>query len=186
MTPRMLDLFAGLGGASAAMRARGWEVVRVELDPAFGPEIVADLGGWRAPRALRGVDLLWASPPCTEFSREAMPWCRTGRPPSLELVRATLRIVEAVRPRFWCLENVRGAIPHLRPLLGPPIASSGPVFLWGRLPAGLTLPRVAPYKERLSSRRRAERSQIPYPISEAVALAVEGAARRPAPPARAK
>lgn len=27
--PVMLDLFAGLGGASAAMRARGWNVVTV-------------------------------------------------------------------------------------------------------------------------------------------------------------
>lgn len=33
--------------------------------------------------------------------------------------------------------------------------------------------RVKPHKERLSSKRRAERSAIPYPISLALALACE-------------
>lgn len=51
----MLDLCCGLKGASAAMRDRGWEVVRG-----------------------RRPDLVWASPPCTEFSRESMPWTKTG------------------------------------------------------------------------------------------------------------
>lgn len=71
----MLDLFAGLGGASQAMRERGWEVVTVDNDPAFGCTVTADLASWSWDGPT--PDLVWASPPCTEFSRESMPWCRS-------------------------------------------------------------------------------------------------------------
>ena len=46
MPPLMLDLFAGLGGASEAMRRRGWEVVTVDNDPVFNCTVTADLAEW--------------------------------------------------------------------------------------------------------------------------------------------
>ncbi len=75
MKPLMLDLFAGTGGASRPFRDAGWEVVRVELDPSFEAEVHADVREWSWTG--RTPTLVWASPPCTEFAREAMPWCRT-------------------------------------------------------------------------------------------------------------
>lgn len=74
----MIDLFAGLGGASAPFRAAGWEVVRVELDGQFEAEVHADVAAWSWTG--RRPTLVWASPPCTEFSRESMPWCRSKPP----------------------------------------------------------------------------------------------------------
>jgi hypothetical protein len=54
----MLDLFAGLGGASQAMIDRGWRVVRVDLEPRLRPDVVADV----AHLPLRWQpDLLWAA-----------------------------------------------------------------------------------------------------------------------------
>jgi site-specific DNA-cytosine methylase len=166
----MLDLFAGLGGASQAMRARGWDVVTVDSDPRFGCDVTADLSAWSWTG--RRPDLVWASPPCTEFSRESMPWCRTGNPPSLDLVRAALRVVRECDPTWWVLENVRGATRHLNPLLGEPQSSHGPFFLWGRFPPLRS--RVKPFLERLSSQRRAERAKVPYRLSEELARACEG------------
>lgn len=160
----MLDLFAGLGGASAAMRERGWSVVTVELDPRFRPDVVADVS--RLP--IRGRwDLLWASPPCTEYSREAMPWCRTGRPPDETLWRAAEAAITELRPRWWVIENVRGAIRYH----GRPTRAYGPVFLWGDMPAFDAV--VLPWKERLSSKAKAERARIPFAISYGLAIACE-------------
>jgi hypothetical protein len=166
----MLDLFAGLGGASRVMRERGWSVLTVDAAPAFGCDVTADVTTWTY--AGPQVDLLWASPPCTAFARESMPWCRTGDRPSMACVLAVLRHVAEIRPACWLMENVRGSVPWIAPLLGRPGWISNPVYLWGRCP-GLRLPAVRMGKERMSSAARAARAEIPRGVSEAVALAVE-------------
>lgn len=165
----MLDLFAGLGGASAAMRERGWHVVTVDNEPRFNCTETADLAEW----SWRGrtPDLVWASPPCTEFSRESMPWCRTGKVPSLDLVNATRRIIRECDPTWWVIENVRGATAYLNQLMGERRQSHGPFFLWGRFPEFVC--EVQPFKEKLSSTQRAERAMIPFALSAALAVACE-------------
>jgi hypothetical protein len=169
----MLDLFAGLGGASAAMRDRGWDVVTVDADPSFSCTITTDLLTWEPPADLGAFDLVWASPPCQEFSRWGMPWCRAKNPPppSLELVHAAVRIIGIVKPVWWVIENVRGASSFLRPVLGEP-RLYGAAMLWGQFP-DLGRVRVKLHKERLSSTQRAKRSVIPYAISLALAKACE-------------
>lgn len=166
---QMLDLFAGLGGASQAMRERGWDVVTVDNDPRFGCTHTADLSTWSYDGP--AIDLVWASPPCTEFSRESMPWCRTGKAPGLELVHAARRIIAEVAPTWWVIENVRGATKYLNPIMGEPKQSHGPFFLWGQFPAFRC--RVLPFKEKLSSKQRAERAKVPAGLSRALAIACE-------------
>jgi hypothetical protein len=172
----MLDLFAGLGGASQAMRERGWEVIRVELDPRFEPEVVADITTWRWRG--RRPDLIWASPPCTEYARMAMPWTRAKLPegfcPDPTLVKAAIRIIRDSRPRYWVIENVGGAVRYLRPLLGDPTVV-GPLRLWGRWPDSIrwpTLPKKI--KQRYPGYRPDLRAMIPYEVSLALAKAIEG------------
>lgn len=103
-----------------------------------------------------------------------MPWLR-GKfpPPSLDLATAARRIIGEVNPVWWCVENVCGAVKWLTPLLGCEPRKYGQAFLWGTFP-DLGRISVRPHKERLSSRRRAERSKIPYEISLAMARACEG------------
>ncbi len=167
----MVDLCSGLGGASAAMVDRGWKVVRVDINPEYNPTIVADVceWSWRGPRP----DLVWASPPCQEFSRWGMPWLRKKSPPQpdLSVVLACLRIIEEAQPRYWVIENVCGAVRFLRPLLGPP-RKFGPFFLWGHFPDPGSV-RVRHVKEKLPGRARAERARVPYELSLAIAVAVE-------------
>lgn len=169
----MVDLFSGLGGASAAMRRRGWRVVTVELEADFRPTLVADVRRLPLRGGLR-PDLLWASPPCTEFTRSFLPWMR-GKypPPSLELVAATYVAVDWLKPRFWVLENVRGARSFLgvaKQVIG------GRYFLWGEFPK---IDYWEPYKgmkkERLgpSPDRAALRARIPYGLSRGLAMAIE-------------
>lgn len=163
MPDLVLDLFSGTGSATEPFRAAGWEVVRVELDPQFKAEFHADVRQWTW--AGRRPTLIWASPPCTEFAREAMPWCRTGKTPSLELVEAAERVIRECNPQFWVIENVKGATKHLRQKHGEPLCL-GPVRLWGNFPRFKT--RVPYWKEHLSSRRKADRARMPFQIGEAL------------------
>ncbi len=169
----MIDLFAGMGGASRAMRERGWRVVRVEIDPKHRPDVVAD-ARFLPLRDGLSPDLLWMSPVCTEFARESMPWCRTGSAPSLELVQACLVAVDRLKPRWWVIENVRGAQKWLNPILGRPTQRIGAQYLWGRFPLLLGVPAKAT-KERIGPcvNRAALRSEAPYALSLALARQCE-------------
>ena len=167
----MLDLCSGLGGASQAMRDRGWRVVRVDIDPQYKPDIVADITtcSYCGPTPT----LVWASPPCRGFSRHSMPWLRPAKEPDLSIVMACKRIINESRPMWWVVENVRGAVPFLMSFLGRPSKIINPYYLWGNFPPFEVDRARIKNKERLSSTQAAQRALIPYEISEKLALACE-------------
>lgn len=168
----MLDLFCGYKGASEAMQRRGWFVETLDVRVCFNPTHLTDIREWTyAPKneKKRIPDLIWASPPCQEFSRHSMPWTRAKNPapPDLSLLEAAKRIIAEINPRWWVIENVRGAIPYL----GRPTKKIGAFCLWGSFPDFEG--EVTKKKESLQSWQRQERARVPYPISLALALACE-------------
>ena len=116
----MLDLFCGLRGASAAMLDRGWDVIGVDNRAELEPDVLADVRTYRYKGP--AIDLVWASPPCVEFAKtDKRCWYPNAPEPSMELVNAALRIVCEVAPRWWLLENVRGARRWFASTLSAPI-----------------------------------------------------------------
>ena len=148
----MLDLFSGLGGASESMmQSESWEVQRIENNPLlFDVENTTTLDvekfledyqelidqGWTPNK----LDLLWASPPCTEFSTGfSAPGPTAKRSgvvfvPCLKLVEITLEIIQLLKPKYWCIENVKGSIPHFAKLGLKPRQIVGPFVLYGNFP----------------------------------------------------
>lgn len=170
----MLDLFSGSGSASRAAAVRGWRVLRIDSAPGAAADIKYDLRQWHPPRHLRGqFDLVWASPPCDKLSTANNATRDTAA--GLELVRHALRIIEALQPRWWVLENVHGATQAIGSLLGPPVAKYGSFYLWGVFPPFVAaVPRD---KTKMSGRRRAERrAAIPWAISDGLTRACEALA----------
>lgn len=173
MTRLMVDLCSGLGGASGAFVQAGWRVITVDIEPKFHPTIVGDV------RLLKGADitperptLVWASPPCIDFSRESMPWCRTGIAPSVTLVQNCLRLINELSPRYWVIENVRGAQRWLSALVGKRAKHVGPFYLWGEFPIFTCELRMR-NKMAYSGDQDAERAQIPEKLSKALLRAIE-------------
>lgn len=125
---KILDLFSGLGGWAGAFRARGHEVVTLDLDPRFGCTVTADiLTVTAADLAKYGpFDGILASPPCESFSVAAFGhhWLpnrvpRTdGARTGMRIVEHTLGLIGALRPRWWLLENPRGMLRKL-PMMTP-------------------------------------------------------------------
>lgn len=167
----MLDLGSGLKGASAAMKARGWQVITVDINPDFKPDLIADLRkfSYSGPRP----DLVWCSPPCDEFSREFMPWSKTGNSPDMSIVLACKRIIDECQPRYWVIENVKGAIRWFEPVLGNYRVNYGPFYLWGFFPMPGDFRLIYRKKESRSSSAAAARAMIPAQLSNALTEAIE-------------
>jgi hypothetical protein len=169
-SPIAVELFAGTAGATAAFKRHGWTVITVDVDGRHNPTIIADarhLPLSLGPDVGRPVELLWCSPPCTEFS-DANPDAPLR--PSLDLMFAALAAVRSIRPRFWVLENVRGAIPFL----GIPAQKIGPWCLWGYFP--LIDVTLSMNQHRKSSWSTAvARAAVPVEVGEALYRAVDQA-----------
>lgn len=168
---RMLDLFSGTGSASRAAAVRGWAVIRVDNAPGTAADVRADIRTWSPP--LGPWDLVWASPPCTQLST-ANNKTRDVEA-GMECIRAALKIIAMLQPRWWVLENVHGATTAIGKLIGPPVARYGSFYLWGVFPPfAASVPRN---KTKLSGRRRAERrAAIPWLVSDGLIRACESLA----------
>jgi len=144
---RVLNLFVGLGGWSAAFRNRGHEVVTIDIDYRFNPTYVKDVMNLTNLDQFGHFDMILASPPCQAFSIASayLHWKnhepdRDARD-SIALVNRTLMLIEMARPQFWVMENPRGMLRHV---IGKPQAQVSycqygapymkPTDLWGLLP----------------------------------------------------
>jgi len=191
----MVDLFSGLGGASEAMiQDDTWNVLRIENNPLLSGvqgtcitcvKRVRDNveSNWIVPK----IDLIWASPPCREFSSGySSPKSKALREgislqeykPDLSLVEAAFDIIERVKPKFWLIENVVGAIRYFEPLLGPPRQIIGPYVLWGNFPILDINPEMIISKSAKDSNSRDplrsnKKAKVDFAISKALKEAVE-------------
>jgi DNA (cytosine-5)-methyltransferase 1 len=131
---RVLELFAGAGGAALGLHRAGFEhVACVERDASAAatlraagfPAVEADVRDIDYAALVGTIDVLWASPPCQAWSSANQ---HAGRKGADDVARNgwpwTLRVVRRVRPRWAIFENVRNArsyveravVPELRKL----------------------------------------------------------------------
>ena len=101
---RILELFSGTGSLAKAARARGHEVVTLDISPRHNPTIRTNLLEWD-PSHEFPQDYIHASCPCEAYSRART----TGGPRPLELADAvvakTLAVFHYFSAAHWTLEN---------------------------------------------------------------------------------
>ncbi len=119
---KVIDLFSGTRAATQPWVDAGHHVIHVDIED--GHDIKA-LENTAAP----GCVLIWASPPCTEYSTAI------GRPialkrPDLDLWRMALGFIQRSRPEYWIIENVVGAQRYW----GRASCHYGAWYLWGWFP----------------------------------------------------
>jgi hypothetical protein len=122
MRNQTVELFCGTKSFSMVARQIGYRTWTCDLDPAHEPDVNADILSLRSNELPADVDVLWASPPCEAFSVAAIGknWNRDYTPKhqravaAQELVRKTLTLIDATKPRWWFVENPRGMLRKLR------------------------------------------------------------------------
>jgi len=156
-----IDLFSGLGGASAAFDwSPNWVTIKIDNNEELLEHnrglIIADISDVHATLAIIrtrmewvrqfpssiGKIVVWASPPCDQFSyaRADRTQGQTIDEFDMTLLNAARQIIDDLAPDFWIIENVQGAIP----IFGYPIDEDGlgctptqqlgSVVLWGHFP----------------------------------------------------
>ena len=104
--PVLLELFSGTGSIGRAFEALGWEVISVDNDPRANATFCWDVAKFDATCLLdEGVDAIWASPPCTMYSKARTRGTNDGLETSDALVRKVLEIAEILGNPPLFVEN---------------------------------------------------------------------------------
>ena len=120
---KTLTLFAGAGGADCGMRDAGAEHVRcIEYDESAAatlkaagfPAVVGDVRDLALYADLPPIDLMWASPPCQDWSsagrREGSTGERNGWPWTWDAIDHLRE--RGIGPDWFIAENVPGMLTH--------------------------------------------------------------------------
>ncbi len=102
---KILELFSGTKSVSKAMSEH--DIVSLDIIDKFKPTIVTDILTWNYQiYAPEHFDVIWASPPCVEYS---ILKNNTGMTVNLDLadsiVKKTIEIIRYFKPKKWFIEN---------------------------------------------------------------------------------
>lgn len=158
---KVIDLFCGLRGWSAAFRDRGHDVFTLDKSNRFVPDLCSDILDVKASDFPQRPDVILASPPCEGFSRlrYAFNWktSEVGEhiPISvksklgIKILQKTVALVRELEPRYFIIENPVGKMRHMaevgqferRTVTYCQYGSDAqkPTDLWGGFPPGLAL-----------------------------------------------
>ena len=98
----LLELFSGTGSVGAVARDMGYSVISLDLKTA---DINCDILNWDYKKyEVKHFDFIWASPPCTEYSRAKTTGVRKLDEAN-KIVLKTIEIIKYFQPRHWVIEN---------------------------------------------------------------------------------
>jgi C-5 cytosine-specific DNA methylase len=109
---KTVELFSGTKSFSKVASSLGHETFTFDNNPLLNPDKCLDIFDTKVPR---GLDLLWASPPCTTFSVASIShYWKDGKPKNekaiqgIAILAKTIEIITQSKPTWWFIENPRG------------------------------------------------------------------------------
>jgi len=133
---KVLELFCGTKSIAKAFAEKGHEVFTVDWEKGFDPTLCVDIGTLTAEKIIElcgGVpDVIWASPDCTTYSVAAISRHRkrekNGNLKAVteyaqqcdEINAHVVDLINELQPRYWFIENPRGAMRKMDFMQGLP------------------------------------------------------------------
>jgi len=112
---RVLELFSGTGSVGNVCRRLGCEVVSLDRD--MDADIRTDIMDWDFAALPRDYfDVIWASPPCTEYSVAKTVGARKLDEAN-GIVKRTIEIIQYFDPTYWMMENPQTGLLKDQPFM---------------------------------------------------------------------
>lgn len=166
MKPKIFELFKGSGSVGKVANKVGYEVVSLDFDDTYKPDIETDILDWNYKQYSKDnnfiPDYIWASPPCNTYSPLAYPLkerdTKTAEPYSdrakegTKVLYKTLEIIkyfQKLNPDLlYCIENPRGMMRMDKKMIEQPFMATTyycyygdkklkPTDFWSNYPLGL-------------------------------------------------
>ena len=100
---KVLELFSGTGSVGKCCKELGWDVVSVDMIlPADHKVDIMDFDYKQYDKD--EFDIVWASPPCTEYSRAKSQGVRDIEGAN-KIVLKTIEIIDYFDCEYWFIEN---------------------------------------------------------------------------------
>ena len=102
---KVLELFCGTKSIGKCCDELGWESISVDLEPKFNPTHLCNIMDFDYKQYPKNYfDIVWASPPCTEYSKAKSQGIRDIKG-SNKIVLKTIEIINYFNCEYWFIEN---------------------------------------------------------------------------------
>ena len=111
---KLLELFSGTGSVGTVAKDMGFEVVSLDLKNA---DINCDIMKWDYTQyPIKHFDMIWSSPPCTEYSRAKTTGIRKIDEAN-KIVLKTIEIIKYFQPTVFFIENPQTGLLKNQPFM---------------------------------------------------------------------
>ena len=111
---KLLELFSGTGSVGKVAKDFGFDVVSLDLKNA---NINTDILQWDYKQFNRNdFDVIWASPPCIEYSIAKTTGVRKIEEAN-RIVLKTIEIIDYFKPKVWFIENPQTGLLKKQPFM---------------------------------------------------------------------
>jgi site-specific DNA-cytosine methylase len=114
---KTLELFSGTGSFGKIIKSIDGENISLDICNKFKPDINIDILKWDYKvYPPYYFDCIWASPPCTEYSKAKSRGIRDIKGAN-QIVLKVLEIIDYFKPELWFIENPQTSLLKKQPFM---------------------------------------------------------------------